>query len=120
MAISYGNKGIKEQEMNRFFKQLVSDALVLQQTAIEKNKKMDLIFYPKFHRYELQYRTSKQKLYTRIMPKSMSIHANSTITKIGYNENGNASFTGRIIFDYVEGKKEVYIYLGSGRIYVQE
>lgn len=119
LAVSYGNKGIKEQEITHFFDQLVSDSLVLQQLAEKEKRKMDIIFYQKEHRYELKYRENNKIIYNRIMPNSLTIDGQSTLLKIGFNEKGNASFVGKIIFLYTGGKKEVYVYLGSGRIYIR-
>lgn len=118
LALAFGNKGIKHQDIDHFFNQLVSDSLVLQQLAIDESRKVDIIFYPNKHRYELRYRESQKVIYYRTMPNSMNIDVKSTIFKIGFNEKGNASFVGKIIFQYIEGKKEVYVYLGSGRVYI--
>lgn len=119
LAISYGQKGIKEQEMTHFFNQLNSDALLLQQYAIKEKKKMDLEFSMKEHYYVLKYRDSQKIIYKRVMPKSVKMGVGSTLYKIGFNEKGNASYVGRLIVLYIGGKKEVSVYLGSGRIEIR-
>lgn len=119
LAISYGQKGIQEQEMTHFFNQLNSDVLLLQQYALKEKKKMDLEFNVNKNMYTLKYRDSQKIIYKRIMPKSMKIAAGSTLYRIGFNERGNASYVGKLTFFYFGGKKEVSVYLGTGRMEIR-
>lgn len=119
LAISYGKKGIQEQEMTHFFNQLNSDTLLLQQYALKEKKKMDLEFNVKNHYYVLRYRDSQKIIYRRVMPKSLKFGPGATINKIGFNERGHASYVGRITMHYLGGKKEVSIYLGTGRMEIR-
>lgn len=119
LAISYGNKGIQEQETTHFFNQLNSDTLLLQQLALKEKKKMDLEFNYKNHYYVLRYRETQKIIYRRIMPKSMKMGVGSTLNKIGFNEKGNASYVGKLTLVYFGGKKEVSVYLGTGRLEIR-
>lgn len=119
IALIYGTKGIQEKETRFFFEQLVSDAVYIQQYAKNHHVKMDLIFDERTHLYSAKKRETNKKIFVRTMPSSMKIKRGSTLYKIGFNENGNASYVGRLTFLYFGGEQDVYVYLGSGRITVK-
>ncbi|MBQ0137706.1 MAG: hypothetical protein KBT36_00245 [Kurthia sp.] len=119
LALSYGEKGMKNQEINHFFDQLVNDSLLIQKYALNNQTKTAIEFNFKLHTYTAKIVSSDKKLFVRDMPKSMKLNKNSTVNRIAFNENGNASYVGKIIYDYIGGNRALYVYLGSGRVAVK-
>lgn len=119
LALSYGEKGMENQDIEHFFDQLVNDAMFIQQYALNNHTKTSIQFNFKQHTYTAKKLTNEKKLFTREMPKSLNMNRESTINQITFNEKGNASYVGRIIYDYIGGNKVLYVYLGSGRVTVK-
>lgn len=119
LALSYGEKGVKIQEINHFFDQLVNDSLYMQKYALNNRLKTVIEFDFKQHKYTARVALTRKKLFSRNMPNIVSMNEESTINRIAFNEKGNASYVGKIIFEYIGGKREVYVYLGSGRVTVK-
>ncbi|GEK33910.1 type II secretion system protein [Kurthia sibirica] len=118
VGLSLGERGIRSQEIHRFLDQLVIDAHYIQNYAKTKNAKVDIFFIVGEQRYIGRLRQSKKILFSKSMPTALAIDVKSTLTTISFNEKGNASYAGKLIFDFGTIKKEVYVYLGSGRILV--
>lgn len=119
LALSYGEKGMKSQEINHFFDQLVNDSLYIQKYGLNNRTKTVIEFDFNAHEYTARLALSRRKLFSRSMPNSLRMNEKSTINRIAFNENGNASYVGKIICEYVGGEREVYVYLGSGRVTVK-
>lgn len=119
IVFSYGEKGLKNREIEHYFDQLINDSLYIQTYAVNKKAKTSIEFNVSTHQYTAKNLATNEILFKRDMPISLKISNMSTVRKIAYNEKGNASYAGRIICEYINGQKEVFVYIGSGRVYIK-
>lgn len=119
IVFSYGERGLKNKEIDHYFDQLINDSLYIQTYAVNKKVKTSIEFNVSTHQYTAKNLASNEILFKRAMPVSLKISNSSTVRKIAYNEKGNASYAGRIICEYINGQKEVFVYIGSGRVYIK-
>lgn len=119
IVFSYGERGLKNKEIEHYFDQLINDSLYIQTYSVNKKVKTSIEFNVATHQYTAKNLMTNEVLFKRAMPISLKISNLSTVRKIAYNEKGNASYAGRIICEYINGEKEVFVYLGSGRVYIK-
>lgn len=120
IIFTLGNNGFQKREHNHFYDLLIRDILYIQSMSLKNKEKTVIEFSEKNSLYQAKYRDSNKLIFQREMPQKLKILNNSTINRIGFNERGNASYVGKIIFDIDNNVKEVFVYLGAGRVYLNE
>lgn len=115
-----GSKGFEARENNHFYDLLVRDILYIQSMSLKNRDKTVLEFNEKKRYYQAKYRDSNKLIFQRDLPQKLKILNTSTINKVGFNERGNASYVGKIVFEIEGDVKELFVYLGAGRVYLNE
>ncbi|GEK31651.1 competence protein ComG [Kurthia zopfii] len=117
---SQGSKAFQEREAEHFYDLLVRDTLYLQSLSLKNKEKTVIEFNERRSIYIAKFRESNKLIFQREMPQNLKILNHSTMNRVGFNERGNASYVGKIVFEIKGNQKELFVYLGAGRVYLNE
>lgn len=118
-ALFMNNRYIEKHAFDMFYNQLILDARHLQLTAMKEGKNITMIFHSGGTRY-VGRRSFFESLFERTLPPGYSLSARSNLKELSFHPNGTIEKFGTLTFDTPTGTKTVYVYIGKGRMTLEQ
>ena len=117
-AMHFTVKKIEKNQLEQFFEQFQIDMHYLQSYAMANGVTVRIHFTQDGYGY-FGIVGNTQKILTRSMPKGLSGNKDNTY-HITYLPNGNVSEFGKVTFTTPNGWKKITVYIGKGRMVLNE
>lgn len=117
-AVRFTIKNIEQHQTEQFFKQFQQDMHYLQSYAMAHNVSVRMDIRSNGKRY-LGIATSKGTILEKSTPNGYSL-VQWNPYRIQYLPNGNVSTIGALTFLTPEGKRQIQVYIGKGRMRLDE
>ncbi|MDF2066344.1 MULTISPECIES: competence type IV pilus minor pilin ComGD [Bacillaceae] len=104
----------EKMEEKRFFKQFHLDVQSLQSTALAEGIYTHLNFFENGTKYKARHSNEIYMEYE--LPKGIRLSRNSYLKEIVFHPNGTVKEFGTLLFETDNGLKEVYVYIGKGKL----
>lgn len=113
------NRYVEKHTFDLFYNQLKLDAMHIQLKATEEQRYMKLIFDAGGTRY-IGRKSLYEPLFERKLPLGYALSSSSTLKELAYLPNGTIEKFGTISFVTPGGIKIVRIYIGKGRMILEQ
>jgi type II secretory pathway pseudopilin PulG len=113
------NSYLDKKAFSLFFNQFKLDVYHMQSYSIEKYSQTELVFGNKGTTYTTR-KSFFEPISHRSLPKGIKLSTKSTLTSISFNPNGSIVNFGTLTFETPTGIKTVRIYIGKGKMTVEE
>ncbi|MEI4771414.1 competence type IV pilus minor pilin ComGD [Psychrobacillus sp. FJAT-51614] len=104
----------ERMEEKRFFEQFHLDVQSLQSIALSERKYMSLVFFENGTKYKAK--NANEIYFEYEMPKGIRLSQDSYLKEIVFHPNGTVKEFGTLLFETKNGFKNVYVYIGKGRL----
>jgi len=118
-ALYMNNRYVEKHTFDLFYNQLKLDVAHIQSKALAEERYFKLIFDSGGTRY-IGRRSLYDPLFERKLPTGYSLTQGSTITEISFHANGNIEKFGTLVFITPGGLKIVRVYIGKGRLMLEQ
>ena len=118
-VIFISNSYFEKKSFQLFIRQFELDVYHMQNFSIEKSTQTELVFSNKGTTYTTR-KSFFEPIIQRSLPKGIKLSTKSTLTSIAFNPNGSIVKFGTLIFETPQDVKMVKIYIGKGRMTVEE
>ncbi|MFX3674371.1 MAG: competence type IV pilus minor pilin ComGD [Paenisporosarcina sp.] len=110
---------IKKNSFQLFMNQFKLDVYHLQSLSISNSTYSTLVFEENGTSYSTR-KSFYEPIVKREMPKGVSLSKRSSLSEISFHPNGSIEKFGTLVFDTPNGVILVRIYIGKGRMTVEE
>ncbi|MET1014474.1 MAG: competence type IV pilus minor pilin ComGD [Paenisporosarcina sp.] len=118
-VIFISNSYLEKKAFLLFMNQFKLDVYHMQNYSIEKNTQTELVFGNKGTTYTTR-KSFFEPIIQRSLPKGIKLSTKSTLTSIAFNPNGSIVNFGTLTFETPDDVKMVRIYIGKGKMTVEE
>ncbi len=118
-ALYMNNRYMERQTFDLFYNQLKLDVSHIQSRALAEKKYIKLIFDTGGTRY-IGRRSVYDALFIRNLPKGYSVSQTSTLKEFGFQANGSIETFGTLNILTPDGTKTIRVYIGKGRMKLEE
>jgi len=118
-ALYLNNRFVEKHTFELFYNQLVLDVRHVQTTALQERRSAHLIFDSGGTEY-IGRKSLSEPLFVKKLPTGYSLSQSSTIRSLFFQPNGTIEKFGTLIFDTPSGIERVRIYIGKGRMTLEQ
>jgi len=118
-ALYLNNRYVEKYAFELFYNQFVLDVRHVQTTALNERRSAHLIFDYGGTEY-IGRKSLTEPLFVKKLPTGYSLSQSSTIRNLFFQPNGTLEKFGTLIFNTPSGIKRVRIYIGKGRMTLEQ
>lgn len=118
-ALYINNRYVEKREFNLFYNQLKLDVATVQLSAMQEGKYMKIVFDTGGTRY-IGRKSLYEPIFERNLPPGYQLSSRSTLNECAFSPNGTIEKFGTMVFNTPSGLKNVRVFIGKGRMSLDE
>jgi len=118
-ALIMNNRYVEKHTFDLFYNQLILDSRHLQLTAMKEGKNITLLFDSGGTRY-VGRKSFFESLFDRELPPGYRLSKRSNLQELSFHPNGTIEKFGTLIFETPSGIKIIHVYIGKGRMTLEQ
>lgn len=118
-ALYMNNRYVEKRTFDLFYNQLKLDVATVQLSAMQEGKYMKIVFDTGGTRY-IGRKSLYDSIFERNLPPGYRLASSSTLNECAFFPNGSIEKFGTLVFNTPSGLKSVRVFIGKGRMSLEE